>query len=966
MIDYSSPDYNEVSNMIYNRLKEGESVESIKAISEKNLKAINAVMACDIRSVEDWIGLVDHIFERYFEGFSHDSDSPRLEKLPDWPKSSWRAFINGLKGPESEMKGVLRKDVVSITSKLVWDTGHKANRLLVVGDARSGKTLNILGLVNAAFDHGWNLVVYFMGRSSYGLNNQTKRLVEGVFSGQQEYTTRFSELGHADMLPHGNGMNFNKGPNRRILLYGLRNISNIDALKRLLDCNDECRKSIRALIIEERDLRSAVDHKFNIDSTEEQAISAIIDECCGDSPVSSINYVVYTSACYDTLLKKNYLTTIMPIDSIVQLSRGDKYLSTDDLFPQSDTKNRMLEGFIVTDTDVDRDLIRLYSDPARNPPASLERAIAWGLCANAVCNHLHQREPCTMLISCDVMDIHVTSLTVAVFKTLEADNLIELCKSVYKDMVGRICKEAYVENFPSTDATIQDYPPFEEISPLIQEALSNGPYRYSELQRGKKRAGTIVCYDTERVDEHYSTYCPDKYIENLCDYRNPIMYRGHLPLYILIAFRNISRGLEIRKLVSTYMAKTADKTDPNIPIGLWAGRHAGYELLPRAWMSDSTREYYVKLNELENRTRSFIRSNAIRWRDDLPMDLLRSLDSIHFNTKSYEIMGKRSVCATCGRMMLKGEICYSIPGPTESWRCYECQFPASERFTAKRGRISKSAEAAIPLLLSSRMVSSEHLIEITNVDPTRLTNQLKEMGYVVSVKKEAKKFDKDTSKGTYYELICCPEMFRFFDRLAVFLRSEDYECLHELYDDYNRSWIWMLERLMKDILEIESSFEVSVEHKDYVYRDRGYPFFEKICNTIRRDYPDILTGDRARFHYVQQAPWIAEELERKNRDSLLLSAVMKSICDLEDIEQSGDDTIIMDGHRVKIAVQSNKDRLEYGTMRQKDLLSIYVGSGEIRCVTPNHEVALVDMFPQMPDEYVRELRMLTRLIDEGF
>ena len=967
MIDYSSPYYVDVIDMIHQRMIEGESLESIKQIDEKGLKAICGYMSCEIPSIEDWRNLVDYVHKRYFEGFSTNPEGPDLTKLPDWPKSSWRAFIEGLKGQEAELTSILKKDVLSITSKLRWETKDTANRGLVIGDARSSKTLNILGLVNTVFDYGWNIVIYLMGRSSYVLNSQSKRLDEGVFTGQQEFSTTISELGHTHLLPQGNRLDFEKDPNRRFLLFGLKNNNNLKALEGWLNCSDRIRSTMRVLIIEERDIRSAAEGQIAVDSTEDLTLSGILKAGVGQSPLASINYVVYTSACYDTLLKKSILTSMIPIDFSVILSRGSKYLSTDDLFPPEEGPEIGLDGFVVADNGVDKGLIKLYSDPDRNPPKALREAVAWALCANAISNYHQGQDPCTMLISCDVMDVHVTSLTKAVFAILEDEELLTLCEEIYCRMTPRVSLESYLTRFPTMRKDIRDYPSFEEISPLIKKALSQGPYRHEDVQKGKKHDGIIVCYDTGRVEDNYKNYCPDQYIEYVTDYRNKIKYKGHAPLYILIAFRNISRGLEIRRLVSTYLAKTTDKRDPNIPMGTWSGRHRGYELLQRIWMSEETKEYYVKLNRVERDTRSYIESHGIRRPTDLPERLRNSLETIRFNKISYTLTNKKTVCAKCGRTILEGEVCYAIQGPFESWRCYDCQFPMTHQMRDARRKKEKDAEKVIPWLLSARMVSAKELESKTGQKITILTNQLQEMGYVTrSLKKGQKKFESTSLDGVYFQLICCPELFEFFRKLERSLNSTDQDALEGLYNDYENSWIWMFERLYEDIIGKESPFDIADERGDYTYCNYGFAYFKRSCERIKEQYMGLLTGDRLKFHYANQAKWVNEELDRKNRYTVLQNTIMRILGRMEGIQIIGKDEMSIDGRRIQVSVQSETDRVRSGVSRREGLLNIFVGKGRVTCIEMDSEKRFEEYFPQTTEKIRRELRTMVRIIDRGF
>ena len=134
--------------------------------------------------------------------------------------------------------------------------------------------------------------------------------------------------------------------------------------------------------------------------------------------------------------------------------------------------------------------------------------------------------------------------------------------------------------------------------------------------------GITLCYDILARDERVDKYYPISGFRNIRNYREMLNFRrDKCHLNVLIAFRNISRELDVKKLASTYLAKTPDKSDNNVPIGLWAGSHHHYETLQRIWMFENPwiimNSEGKKHHELRHNHTGLLNTTAVSYPDGI-------------------------------------------------------------------------------------------------------------------------------------------------------------------------------------------------------------------------------------------------------------------------------------------------------------------------------------------------------------
>lgn len=270
---------------------------------------------------------------------------------------------------------------------------------------------------------------------------------------------------------------------------------------------------------------------------------------------------------------------------------------------------------IITDNDLDR-IIALYEGTGEELPESMKDAIAWFLCAVATMRSWNYKKPISMLVhtsqkqSChDVVAKAISNW----INNNDKENIVSRCREVYSREISRISKEKWLEQFPEYGVPkeeIKDYLPFEEICPEIYELLAE-QMRYIKLtDEGDfcyHRSLHLVIDNCSKNGVHNE----DEYIR--LAYPDPDMdpYPSPAPAFIIVGGSTLSRGLTIEGLVSTFFLRASCQADTLMQMGRWFGYRKNYELMPRIWMTEDTRDKFRFLSELEVELREDLKKYMI-------------------------------------------------------------------------------------------------------------------------------------------------------------------------------------------------------------------------------------------------------------------------------------------------------------------------------------------------------------------
>lgn len=97
-------------------------------------------------------------------------------------------------------------------------------------------------------------------------------------------------------------------------------------------------------------------------------------------------------------------------------------------------------------------------------------------------------------------------------------------------------------------------------------------------------------------------------------YPDPSNMPSPAPAFIVVGGATLSRGLTIEGLISTFFLRSVGQADTLMQMGRWFGYRKKYELLPRLWITDKTRQQFVFLAALDQELRDEIQQMDITGR----------------------------------------------------------------------------------------------------------------------------------------------------------------------------------------------------------------------------------------------------------------------------------------------------------------------------------------------------------------
>lgn len=273
------------------------------------------------------------------------------------------------------------KGQIDTTTDIILD--HMANPLanyvfvkkgLVVGDIQSGKTANYIGLINKAFDVGYQLVIVLAGMQN-DLRNQTQERLDKEVLGYE--TSRINPMANGERLGVGKLPEYfadiesltsrgNSGDYKKrngVALFNVANSKkvaivkkNTNILKNLYDdlssqinLNSEGKFDIPVLIIDDEVDQASVNTRKDpeLDPTKINAhIRNIINLC------TKVSYVGYTATPFaniyinSTAENENYGRDLFPKDFILYLPKPALYCGVDEFFGTKENTNTDLVEII--------------------------------------------------------------------------------------------------------------------------------------------------------------------------------------------------------------------------------------------------------------------------------------------------------------------------------------------------------------------------------------------------------------------------------------------------------------------------------------------------------------------------------------------------------------------------------------------------------------------------------------------
>lgn len=326
----------------------------------------------------------------------------------------------------------------------------------------------------------------------------------------------------------------------------------------------------------------------------------------------AMNYIAYTATPYANLLNEGPSDySLFPRDFICSLQPSNEYFGPQQIFGYNTGNSASFPGLSIvrqiSDAEVDH-VQALGTDSTLGIPSRMQQAFRWFFCCAACWRYWGNTEPISMLVHTSANTTHHENVATAIenwFSGLNRTAFINDCKMLWDIEKSVFTQNAFASQYPNYGnlSNVKNYPKFADIEPYFDELY---PLFNSTLNRLTfDNQGEPICC-MQGVN-----FCIDNsYNQSRIKYPDPAAHVTPAPAFIVVGGQTLSRGLTFEGLVCSYFARNVRQCDTLMQMGRWFGYRRGYELLPRIWLSDITKDNFEALAEIDQDLRVEIKDMA--------------------------------------------------------------------------------------------------------------------------------------------------------------------------------------------------------------------------------------------------------------------------------------------------------------------------------------------------------------------
>jgi hypothetical protein len=533
-------------------------------------------------------------------------ESEQNIQVPSVERSAWQMYRTHLQNLDWKPSTVdsIENSVLHILRRMRMNTtDSNAVKGLVVGHVQSGKTANMAGLISMAADYRWNLFIVLSGTLE-NLRIQTRnRLVKDLtHPGNLSWKVVEHPSAASPSGARAQDMQFHATGHDRHLIVSLKNASRLEALVGWISKHKLGMEHMRIVIIDDEADQGGI-NTANVSKEERSRINKLIVRLVG-LPVQSVNYVAYTATPAANFLNEGPGESLYPEDFIVALPQSDEHFGPVQIFGLPEAQRAAL-GIVQLVSPKDLEVLDALHKGERSVlPLSLREAVLWFLCCVAAMRHKKFRKPVSMLVHTSAAQRHHAAVEAALREFLGAcsadlPSFIARCRKVWDERTADLDAESFAERYPSYGrlAKVESYPAFEDFSKGLPALVSTiTAIQLDEDHERTYHEGLHVC-----VDNCANNGISDENEVRRLFYPDPEQHQvpDTATAFIVIGGGTLSRGLTIENLVSTFFLRASAQADSLMQMGRWFGYRKGYELLPRIWMPEATREKFAFMTVAE-------------------------------------------------------------------------------------------------------------------------------------------------------------------------------------------------------------------------------------------------------------------------------------------------------------------------------------------------------------------------------
>lgn len=630
-MDFKKEEFRKLMNTIINYRDAGENWEDIRTLEkfspmdmDTRLFFISKESKFDNLTLKIWEELVDYL-KKEESGIEtvKIASSVRMEvTLPTDPDSQWVKYKQYLQDKKFSGQTIahIQESSKEILSSLSMDTEFEEPvKGLVIGNVQSGKTANMAGLISLAADHGFNYFIVFTGI----IDSLRKQTEDRLYSDMNIRNGKWNwNLISNPKIKSGDirnkWENINLTGNDRHLTVSLKNSKRMDELIKWLYSDKNKLKEMKVLIIDDEADQASVNASGDL--SKRTAINKHMIRLVhgiDNKKFKATNFISYTATPFANILSEAGSNTLYPKDFIFSLTPSEDYLGPSEMFQLMEPETLPAINIVRRIPDKDNELIKnIHKENSLVAPESLKKAIDWFFLASCVMRHQRYKKPISMLIHTSMrMDDHdkVANVVKEYIENIRLD--IDEYLSKLEKMYNQESLDFSLEDFKEG---MSDYSSLEEVKDYPSwEHIKNQLLRVLNITGDENYLSHMKIDDDGRLTPHHGFHIaidnsnPKSMDESMVEKEMvklvyPESKLDFAPMYIVIGGNTLSRGLTIEGLVSSYFIRTTNQADTLMQMGRWFGFRKGYELLPRVFLTDLTRQRFEFLAQMNEELRSEI------------------------------------------------------------------------------------------------------------------------------------------------------------------------------------------------------------------------------------------------------------------------------------------------------------------------------------------------------------------------
>lgn len=584
-------------------------------------------------SVEDWRDIVS--LEKTAEentkfidisrgtALIYDYRQDNAVTIPNDEHSSWQLYRSKLLkgGFKQDSVDEIERSTIKILKRLCIDT-VKTDPIkgLVIGNVQSGKTANMAALMAMAADWGWNMFIILSGTID-NLREQTQtRLFNDL---NQQGNLNWRVLEHlskgVDIAQKAQNLHFEDSAKDRYFTVCLKNSARLRHLIQWAQADKNKQRQMKIIVIDDEADQAGINTaRVDAEYEERKKINGLICSLVNgkseggkdiDTKYQAMNYIGYTATPYANILNEAGEDSLYPRNFISTLAVSKEYFGPQQIFGYSgDSVEFSGMDIVRTISEGDLDTLKnIHNGNLSKMPDSLIDATAWFLCGVSCMRIWGYKKPISMLIHTSQKTAHHQYIADVIegWFTNKKDEVLEKARTVWNVEKTRFGLREFREQYPEydrKDEEINQYPDFSEVEEQIKIILGRGVSNIKMDGVGdlSYHEGVHLC-----IDNCTNNGITDGMHVRLA-YPEPSKMPEPAPAFIVIGGATLSRGLTIEGLISTFFLRSVGQADTLMQMGRWFGYRKEYELLPRIWMTQKTKEQFRFLAELDQELRDEI------------------------------------------------------------------------------------------------------------------------------------------------------------------------------------------------------------------------------------------------------------------------------------------------------------------------------------------------------------------------